>query len=174
MYISFRNLELPDRYIPSPDNVKNLIEDIAYVKQRLGGFKELVGVDFNEYEYYHEWMFYDNILPLEIVIKYEGLNLLTKIEDIRNKEKYVVRKYKVIVGADNYVSRVYIDNKIHPHATNTGEYCIPEIVFKDKFTSFRFEKLRTSLFRWNLTNCYSEHLPQEGDFKLNPVFQEEG
>lgn len=173
MYISFKNLELPDSYVPGPLDAKKLIEDIAYVKQEMGGFKELIGVDLNEYEYYNEWIFYDYILPKEIVVNYNGVPLLTKIENINNQEKYLIKRYKVITGGGNYVSKVYIDNKIHPHATSTGKYCFPQIVGDGKFSSFRFEKLRLSFFRWNLKSCFQDHTPQKEDFKLNPVFQEE-
>jgi hypothetical protein len=173
MYISFKNLELPKGYTPDPNNILRIFKDIAYVKQNLGGFEELSGVDYYNHQTHREFIFYDNILPVEVAIRRDGLTILTKVLGIENPNKYRVKSYKVITGASNSVVRVYLDSNTHPHVDSSKKYCMPPIVSEGPFSSFRFEKLRSSLFRWNLARCYPENVPPPEDLSLMPVFTEE-
>lgn len=172
MFISFKNLDLPEDYNPDPQNTKTLFSDIAYVKQKLGGFQTLESVEFNDRGHYKEYIFHDDILPIEVVIEHEKLHFLTKVLDIKNKDKYRVKNIKVITGAGDSVVRVYLDTSLHPHVDRINKYCAPPIVMRGNFSSYRFEKLRSSLYRWNLTSCYEEHIPPKEDLTLSPVFIE--
>jgi len=170
MFISFKNLALPKDYKLNPHNLDNIFRDIAYVKQRMGGFQKLEGVEYNDYENYKRYIFYDDILPNEIVTSFKKVPLLTKVVEIKNKEKYRVKKIKVYTGAENSITRIYLDVKFHPHVDDIKKYCAPSIVMTGSFSSFKFEKLRTSLYRWNLPRCYKENIPPIEDFILSPIF----
>jgi hypothetical protein len=173
MYISLKNLELPKNYTINPNNKDNLFKDIAYVKQNLGGFENLSGVTISFHEKYKEYLFHDYILPKEMAVRYDGTPFLTKILEIRNKTKYIVKSYNVIITTKEDIAvRVTLDIDDHPHVNYERKYCMPPIVSKGTFNSFRFEKLRSSLFRWNLAECYKEKIPPPEDFVLMPVFIE--
>jgi len=173
MYISFRNLELPSNYKINPSNKNNIIKDIAYIKQTRDGFKELTGVSIYNNKHFKKYTFHDNILPTEIAVRYDGVPFLTKVLEIKNKEKYRVNGYTVITTTSReIVARVHLDADSHPHIDPSKKYCMPPIVSRGSFTSFRFEKLRNSLFRWNLAECYVEGVPPAEDFVLMPVFIE--
>jgi hypothetical protein len=174
MYISFKNLALPNGYKPDPRNPKNIFKDLAYVKNKMGGFETLEGVEYSDKGYYKELIFYDEILPLEVVVEYKGVPFLTKVVNIKNKDKYLVKKIKVIIGAGHSATKIYIDCGYHPHVNLDNKYCAPQIAMSGPFTSHKFEKLRSSLYRWNLINCYPDKVPPKEDFVLSPIFVDGG